>query len=49
MPGGSLCGVMANVPLSNIIVSKFKLQSHYYVHLETLEKSMNIIIPLAMG
>ena len=32
---GSLCGVEANVLVCGIIVSKFKLQSLYYVHFGT--------------
>ena len=44
-------GVMVKVPDCGIIVSKFKLQSHYYVHFRTntLENSMNTLIFPAMG
>ena len=35
MGGGSPHGVMVNVLNSNIEVSEFKLQSHYYIHFQT--------------
>ena len=42
---------MAKVLDYDIEVSKFKLQSHYYVHFltEFLVKGMNIIIPPPIG
>ena len=40
-------GIVANELGCNIVVSKFELQSHYFVHFwtNTLEKSKNPIIP----
>ena len=40
------CGVVANVLDCNIVVSKFELQSCYYIHLwtNTLEKDINSFI-----
>ena len=44
-------GVMVNVLEYGIVVSKFKLQSRYYVHVRTstLGKGMNPLILLASG
>ena len=38
-------GVVANVLDCNIVVSEFELQSCYYVHFQTLGKSVNPLIP----
>ena len=48
---GCLRGVVANVLNCDIVVSEFKLQSRYYVHLRTniLGKDMNSFLPSAMG
>ena len=42
---------VANVLDSDIVVSKFELQSHYYIHFRkiTIGKSMSPFIPPAMG
>ena len=32
---GGRCGVMEKVPNSNIVESKFELQSHGFVHFQT--------------
>ena len=42
---------MANVLECDIVVSKFELQLHYYVHFRTntFGKGMNPLIPLVMG
>ena len=44
---GSPLGVVANMLVCDIMVSKFKLHLHYYVHIQTntLEKGMNSLIP----
>ena len=46
-------GVMANILNCDIVVSEFRLQSHYYIHFQTyiLEKGMNSFThpPSAMG
>ena len=44
-------GIVINRLDCNIIVSKFKLQSHYYVHFRTntVRKGMKPFISLAMG
>ena len=43
---GCLCGVMVKVMDCRIVVSEFKLQSHYYVHFLTitLKKGMNPLV-----
>ena len=49
MGGGQfLRDVVANILDCDIIVSKFKLQLHYYVHCQnkTFGKGMNLLIPL---
>ena len=45
------CGVMVNVMGSEIVVSKFILQLHYYVHFRAnaLGKGMKPLILPAMG
>ena len=45
--GGILTTLVANMLDSDIVVSKFKLWSCYYVHFRTntLEKPMNPLIP----
>ena len=49
--GGFPCGVMVKVMDYEIVVSKFVLQSHYYVYFRanTLGKGMNPFILPAMG
>ena len=44
-------GVMVKVMDGGIVVSEFELQLRYYIHLQTitLGKSMNLLIPPAMG
>ena len=42
--GVSPCSVVANVPYCNVIVSKFKLQFCYYVHVQ-----INTLTPLCYG
>ena len=48
IPGRSFHGVVANVLYSDIFVSKFKLQLHYYIPFRTnaLGKVMNFPSPL---
>ena len=48
---GCLRHVMVKVLACGIVVSKFKLQSHYYIHFSTntLGKDMNPLFPPAMG
>ena len=48
---GHCCGVVANVPDNNVLVSKFEHRSRYYVHLPTkiIRKGMNLFIPTAIG
>ena len=49
--GGGPRGVMVKALDCGIVVSKFELQSRYYVHFRTntLGKGMNPLILLAMG
>ena len=49
--GGCPCGVMVKAMDSGIILSKFVLQSCYYIHFQanTLGKGINPLILLAMG
>ena len=49
--GWCLCGVMVKAMDCGIVVSKFELQSRYYIHFRanTLGKSMNPLILPAMG
>ena len=44
-------GILANVLDWDIVVSKFTLQSCYYVHFQpnALEKGMNAVVSLAFG
>ncbi len=44
-------GVVSNMVDCDIVVSEFKLQLRYYVHFRTntLEKSMNTVIPRDIG
>ena len=48
---GGPCGVVAYVLDCDIIISKFKLQSCYYIHFQTniLWKGMNSLIPPCYG
>ena len=48
---GNPCGIVTNVLDSDIVVSKLKFQSHYYIIFQTntLGKGMNYFIPTAMG
>ena len=45
--GGCPCGVMVKAMNCRIVVSKFVLQSRYYIHFRanTLGKGMNLLIP----
>ena len=49
-PEKNLHGIVVNMLDCDIIVSEFKLQSHYYVHFwtKTLEKGMSSFIPRAI-
>ena len=51
MERGCLCGVMVKAMDCGIVVSKFILQSHYYIHFQAniLGKGMNRLILPAMG
>ena len=44
---GTPYGIVANILDFDIVVSNFRLHSHYYVHFwtHTLRKSMNVLIP----
>ena len=42
-------GIMAKVMDRGLKVSKFKLQLCYYVHFQTLEKGMNLLIPIKLN
>ena len=44
-------GIVTNMLDCDFELSKFKLQSHYYVHFQsnTLGKGMNFLIPQAKG
>ena len=48
---GCPCGVVIKALDCGIVVSKFKLQLHYYIHFQTnnLEKGMKPLILPAMG
>ena len=41
--------VVANVLSSNMVVSEFEYQSRYYFWTNTLEESMNPLIPSTLG
>ena len=45
---GSARDLVVNVQDSSILVSKFELQSHFYVHFQTntLDKGMNSLTPV---
>ena len=48
VPGGgegSACGIVVNMLDCDIIVSKFELKLHYYIHFQpnTLKKGMNAL------
>ena len=47
----SPCNIVANMLDCDIVVSKFELQSHYYIHFKTnaLRKGINPLITPAMG
>ena len=49
--GGCPCGVMVKAMDFGIVVSKFELQSHYYIpfRVNTLGKGMNPLILPTMG
>ena len=49
--GESLHDIVANMLDGDIVVSRLKLQSHYYIHFwtNTLRKGMNPLIPPTMG
>ena len=44
----SPCGVVANLPICDIVVSEFELQWRYYVHFQTdtLGKGIGLLVSL---
>ena len=49
LPGRSPCSVMANILDWDIVVSKFKLQSHHYVHFQSDSLSKSKVDDLSQG